>query len=466
MTDAASADPGSFRDPTSRVYLAGDRVLRGLDAETAAAFDQLAASSFFTAALESGDVVGTRRVEAGPTDRPAVDGWAAVLEHDRVDVITYPYEWSFGMLRDAALLQLRLTAAAIDEGFITKDATPYNVQFVGSRPTFIDVGSFEPLRVGEPWYGYRQFCQLFLNPLLLQAYRDLPFQLMLRGSLEGISPTVTASLLRRRDRFRRSTFAHVTMHARAERRFADNTSDVKGQMAAAGHGPRLLAAQVANLTRAVEGLRWKAASSTWSDYTERKHYEGELSHKEDFVRRAVATVAPTQVLDLGANDGHFSAIAAERAERVLAVDSDHLVIERLYQRLRESGDDKIIPMVMDLADPSPARGWQGQERSSFTERAASDLVLCLAVVHHLALSSTVPFDLIVDFLADLGPRVVVEFPHREDPMVQRLLANKRDGLFDSYDLDHWERALARRFTVEEQVELPSGNRTLYRVTRR
>lgn len=460
--DLGAADPGSFRDPTSRVLRDGDRIYRALAPEAEVAQRTLGGLGFFLDAMAAGDIVRTWWA-----DRPAPDGFTAVLEHERVPVVSYPYEWSFSMLQDAALLQLRLTAAAIDAQYVTKDATPYNVQFVGSRPTFIDVGSFEPLRGGEPWYGYRQFCQLFLNPLLLQAWRGLDLQILLRGSLEGISPSTTAALLGRRQRLRRAALAHVTVHARADRRYAADDGAVKDDLAAAGLGPQVVAAQVRNLERAVRSLRWEPAGSTWSDYSDRAHYEGDLGQKERFVEQAVREVRPEQVLDLGANDGHFSTIAADAgAQRVIAVDGDHLVVDRLYQRLRAAGDARVLPLVVDLTDPSPARGWAGVERSSFVERATSDLVLCLAVVHHLALTGTVPFDLIVDLLADLGPRCVIEFPHREDPMVSRLLGRKRSGLFDGYDLEPWERALRRRFEVDRREVLVGGTRTLYAVTRR
>ena len=322
---------------------------------------------------------------------------------------------------------------------------------------FIDIGSFEKIRPGEPWFGYRQFCQLFYNPLVLQARRDLPLQPLLRGSLEGISPTDCAHMLRRRDRLRRDVFTHVVIHARAERRYEAETRDVRGELKAAGFGPKIIAAQVNNLRRSVERLRWGSSSSEWSDYTDRSHYaDADLSGKDAFVTAAAKQLGPTQVLDLGANDGRFSRLVAEHADRVIAVDSDHLVIDRLHATLRDEGNTSILPLVIDLADPSPARGWRGRERSSFAHRVRSDLVLCLAVVHHLALTNTVPFDEIVAFLAELGPNLVVEFPHRDDSMVTRLLSRKRDGLFDHYNIDAWETALERSYAVDERGRAPVG----------
>jgi hypothetical protein len=456
-----TSDPGSFRDPRSRVFVSDGSVYRGLSAEGLADFDAVAAAAFFDDLLGEGKVVGTERAP-GTIELPGE--WAAVLRHERVPVISYPYEWSFAMLRDAALLQLEVARRALADGCITKDATSYNVQFDGARPVFIDVGSFERLVPGEPWPGYGQFCELFLNPLVLQAVAGIPFQPWLRGSVRGISPTDVAPLIRGRHRLDRRLVVHVVLHARAQRRYDDrDATDVRRELRQAGFGPKIIDAQLANLERTVRSLSWRDDESTWSGYSDRSHYDdADLEAKTSFVQRAVAAGSHAQVLDLGANDGHFSKVALDAgAQRVVAVDSDALVVDRLYRHLRDSGEQRITPLLLDLADPSPGLGWRNRERRTFPDRVRPDLVLCLAVVHHLALTDTVPFESIVELLADFGAPVVVEFPHRDDPMVQRLLSLKRPGLFDHYDRPQWDEALRSRFSVVEETTLPSGRRTLY-----
>ncbi len=445
----------------SRVFVDDDGVWRGLSEEALADFEKLAASAFFRDAMAGGDIVGTERVD----DVVLPGEWAGVLRHDRIDVLSYPYEWPFEMLRDAALLQLRLTRGALTEKLITKDASAYNVQFVGTKPVFIDVGSFERLRGGEPWPGYRQFCELFLNPLLVQALRDVPFQPLLRGSVHGISPTAAADLLRGEGRFTKGVFTHVKLHARAERKYADadRERDVKAELQRAGFGPGLIDAQLKNLEKAIAGLKWDKQESTWSDYADRAHYDLEdLGAKERFVAAAVVARSPKRVLDLGANDGRFSRVALQAgAAFVVAVDSDDLVVDRLYRDLRRDGEQRVLPLVLDLSDPSPGLGWRSRERPPFVERVRPDLVLCLAVVHHLALTNTIPLDEIVGFLADFGAPLVVEFPHHDDVMASRLLSRKRSGVFDAYNRENWERALRSRFTVLSSETLAGGTRTLY-----
>lgn len=479
----AAADRGSFRDPLSRVFrLAGPdgpTIVRGLTAEALDDYRALTATRFYPAALARGEIVGT--TECAPAEHalpPAVDGrpWAAALRHDVIDVLSYPYEWTFEMLRDAARLQLRLGRAALDERILTKDASSYNVQFVGASPVFIDVGSFERLRPGEPWAGYRQFCELFLNPLYVQSIAGIPFQPLLRADVAGIDPTLTKALLGGRGRFAKGVLANVTLHARADKRYADadSTRDIKAEMQRAGFGPGIIRAQLDNLAKVVDALEWDQQQSVWSDYGDRAHYtDVDLATKERFVADAVrAHPDPRLVLDLGANDGRFSHIAVNAgATAAVAADFDALVVDRLYRRLRDTGERRILPLVLDLANPSPGLGWRNAERPAFVDRVRPDITLCLAVVHHLALTNNVPLDEVVAMLADFADidnrtSLVVEFPHPDDVMARRLLARKRTGLFDHYTLHNFERALATRFDTIERVELPSGTRTLYRCTPR
>lgn len=458
-----SPDPGSFRDPLSRVYVGDEGVLRGLSALGLREFELVESAPFFGALLADGSVVGTERLPAGT--HPLHDGWAGVLRHERIPVVSYPYEWTFEMLRDAALLQLDVTRRAVEAGYSTKDATSFNVVFQGISPRFIDVGSFEKGRPGEPWPGYRQFCELFLNPLVIQAATGVDFQPWLRGSLDGISSPDVAAVVPLRKRLLRGLAAHVTLQARVERRRAQGEGEGEGdQERQAAIGPKIVLAQLANLDKAVRGLRWKVQRSEWSDYSDRTHYVGDdLPAKDAFVSAAVQELSPDLVVDLGANDGRFSKLALEHgAGYVVAPDVDHLVVDKLYRHLRDIDERRILPLVLDLANPSTGLGWRGRERRSFTDRVRPDLVLCLAVIHHLALTNTVPFEEIVALLADFDAPVVVELPHPDDPMVKRMLSRKRKGLFDHYTQGNWERALATRFTIDQTVLLPSGTRTLYR----
>jgi hypothetical protein len=420
-------------------------VLRELSPRGRQDWEALERARFFRRALDQGRIVATEEVSPG------------LLRHERVPFVSYPYEWPFEMLRDAALLQLGLLDEALAEGFVLKDGTPYNVQWRGSEPVFVDVGSFERLREGEPWAGYRQFCTLFLYPLLLQAYRGVPAQPWLRGSLEGIEPAQARTLLRGRDLFRRGVLTHVVLHDRLERKHADRQRDVRAELKTAGFRKELIQANVRRLRRLVERLQPRRGRSAWAGYRELAPYSAEdAERKERFVREA----GPAPLAwDLGCNDGRFS--RALEVDTVVAIDGDERVAGELYSALRSEGSRSILPLVVDLADPSPGLGWRGVERRRLEERGLPDLVLCLALVHHLAIGRNVPFEELTAWLRSLGARLVVEFADRDDPMVQRLLAAKRAETHEAYARETFERALRESFDIERCEELDSGTRTLY-----
>jgi SAM-dependent methyltransferase len=428
-------------------------VLRGLSEGALAEWERLTSTAFFRRLTEEGRLVGTEQVAA-------VDGFAGVLRHERIPFVSYPYEWPFSMLQDAALLELDVLLAALAEDVILKDASPYNVQWRGARPVFIDVGSFEALEPGEPWAGYRQFCTLFLYPLLVQAWRGVPFAPLLRGSLEGISPVQARALLRG-SLWRRGGLTHVALHARLERRYGGRT-DVRRELRRAGFHKGLIEANARGLRKLVTRLSWEPEPSPWLEYGPTTSYsEADAAAKEAFVRAVAGERRRSLVWDLGCNDGRYTRVAAEHADYAVALDADAGVIERLYRELRAEGSTSILPLVANLADPPPALGWRGLERKPLWERGRPDLTLALALVHHLAIGANVPLASVVDWLASLGGELVVEFPTRADPMVERLLAPKRAGLHGDYERDVFEQLLRDAFRVRRTEELAGGTRVLY-----
>ena len=454
---APALEPGSFRDWDSRVFYEDARVLRALSEDGLADWVALSESKLFEQAVAEGKLVATSRI-----DDASIAGAAAVLEHERIPFVSYPYEWTFAMLRDAALLQLELLRRGLEEDLILKDSSSYNVQWRGARPVFIDVGSFERLRQGEPWAGYRQFCMLFLNPLLLQAYKGVDFRPWLRGSLEGITPVEARRLVSFRDLFRRGVMTNVALHARLERRHDDSERDVKSELKRAGFKKELIAANVRRLEKLVRALEWEPGSTAWSDYSATTSYdEVDAARKEEFVREVVHTRAWNLVWDIGCNEGRHSRIAAENARYVVALDGDPAVVDRLYRSLAVEGETTILPLVADVTDPSPALGWQGLERKTLEARGRPELTLCLALLHHVAIGGNVPVPEFLSWLAGLGTALVIEFPTRDDPRVATLLKRKKAGAHPDYDREPFERALAERFEIERTEELAGGTRVLY-----
>ncbi len=462
----AATEPGSFRDRDSRVVVSGDAIYRALSPEGAEDWEAFSGSPLLEQLTAAGRVIGTREVDPsvlGESQDLLPTGITKVLEHDRIPFVSYPYEWTFSMLQDAAKLQLELGAAAIDSGLGLKDATPYNVQFIGSQPTFIDIGSFEKITEGEPWIAYRQFCMLYLYPLLFQAHKDIPFHPWMRGSIDGIQPIDAIKVFSLRDRLRRGVFLHTSLHARLDRRAnksgpgSAEENKTKRQVK-----PGQIKAQLESMNRLVSKLKWKAGETSWSGYRQSNTYSDEDDRrKQAFVGEVAAQLKPGLTWDMGCNDGAYSRIAAESSERVVAFDFDHATVEALYRSLREEGNTKILPLVSNLADPSPALGWRGLERKTLADRGAPDLMLALALIHHVSISANIPIADFLQWARDLETTLLVEFPKRTDPMVRALLANKHEGANPDYEEGNFERELEKRFEVERREELPSGDRILY-----
>jgi hypothetical protein len=463
-TESHGLEPGSFRDPDSRVFYTDDGIFRALSEQGLSDFRALESTKLFERFTDSGRLVRTEALDgAGELPEVLTRECAGVLRHELIPFVSYPYEWPHSMLKDAALLQLDLLLAALEEDLILKDSSPYNVQFRGARAVFVDIGSFEPLRDGEPWVGYRQFCMLFLYPLLLQGLKDVGYHPWLRGSIDGISPAEIRSLMSFRDRLRRGLFSHVFLHARLERRHAARGGEVKRELRAAGFKKELIVANVRKMRKLVQRLDWSPPQGVWTEYGEKNSYtDADAARKEEFVRRAAIGDGPFRLAwDIGCNNGRYSQVAGEGADYVVAVDADQGPVELLYRELRDTGNDSILPLTMNLADPSPNLGWRGLERKAMTGRGKPDLVLALALVHHVAISANVPVREFVDWLAGLETSLVIEFPTREDPMVETLLAPKRAGLHADYEREFFERCLADAFDVERRERLASGTRLLY-----
>ena len=453
---------GSFRDPGSGVLLAGSRVLRYFDSTAARTFDAVAGVLEDLARRDA--IIGWRRLDA--TEAGAVTGVtppaALVLEHPRVPFVSYPYEWPFDMLKAAALLTLDIQATALAAGFTLKDASPYNVQFIGTRPLFIDLGSFEHHRDGAPWAAYTQFCRLFLYPLLLDALRGIPYHDLLRAHLDGVPAARMAQLLRPRDLLRPAVFRDVFLQSWLER--WSGTMSGRGGMAGAAIPRRVIVRLVDRLRGAIELLRPRVAVSHWSDYDRTAPYTVEArALKERGVEAAVRAARPALVWDLGCNTGRFSALAARDAGHVVALDADAAVVDALARSTR-GGPANLLPLVVDVLNPSPDQGWAGRERRALAHRGRPDLVLCLGLLHHLVVHGQLPLAEVVRWLAGLAPRVLVEFVPPDDPGFQKLVRWRTSAHHD-YGAPALEAALGERFTSVTRTELGPSGRALYAAAR-
>ncbi len=426
------------------------------------------AAPFFERRQADGTLGATKAAPLADAELGELSGdserWVARLDHETIPVISYAYEWSYSMLRDAALLHLELLGEALDADLILKDSTHFNIQWRGARPVFIDVPSFEQLGAGEAWVGYRQFCCMFLYPLMLQAYKDIPFHAWLRGSIEGIAPEVMNRHMSLRDYLRSGVLTHVYLQSSLDKRYSDRPQNLRSAVADAGFHKELIRNNVRGLQKLIRKLEWRAGRSEWSHYaTETSYDAAETERKQAFVARAAASNRWKLVWDLGATTGNYSRIAAKYADAVVAMDADHLAVDRLYRQLKSEDDSdsqKILPLVTNLADPTPSLGWRGAERKSLIERGRPELILSLALIHHVVIAANIPVRDFVEWLASTGAALVIEFVTREDEMVQTLLRNKADQYSD-YTTEYFEQALAEFFQIQEREELKGGRRIIY-----
>jgi ribosomal protein L11 methylase PrmA len=455
-------NPGSFRDPNGHVWHLDGRVLRVVDEDAAQTLSALLEQDFLQNQMAIGNVVRTAAVKDDTL--AALFPGKRIFEHSNIPFISHPYEWTFGMLKQAALLQLNLLIDALEHNLTLIDATAYNIQFVGAKPIFIDLLSFQPYREGQFWLGYRQFSEQFLNPLLLASNYSIPIQHWYRGSLEGISSISTAQLLPLRRKLSLSALSHVVLPARVQKKaVAAIDSHVRSPTI---HNRRLsrrayqgilvqLRDWIASLKSAVSG------DSVWTNYTSFHTYSSaDGASKRDAVSGFVEKWAPGLVLDLGCNTGEYSVAALKSgAGYVVGAEFDSDAAEKAFS-MASAESLAFLPIVLDAANPSPDQGWDDAERAGFRTRANFDMLIALAVEHHLAIGRNVPLDGVVDWMVSLAPRGVIEFVPKNDTTVQAMLANRQD-IFPDYTEEAFRSALAKRARIEASVPVSREGRVLF-----
>jgi hypothetical protein len=448
----------SFRDPDGFVFSRDGTLFRQVNHSGRDSFGKLMASGLYEELAGSGRLVRHEEVDE-PCEDPAA-GWK-VIRPEPVPFISYPYEWCFGQLRQAALLTLSIQKAAMARGLSLKDASAFNVQFQRGQPVFIDTLSFEPHVAGRPWIAYRQFCQHFLAPLLLMRHGHPHHGLLSRVHLDGIPLELASSMLPLRTRLNFSTSVHIHLHAWAQARKAAPSAPAPPAGFAGNSGDNALRGLLDNLEGAVRKLELPERRSVWAGYYAETNYsERAFASKRTLVERMLDKAAPRTAWDLGANTGAFSRIAAARGIATVAFDLDPLAVELNHREAGRKGETGILPLVMDLANPSPGLGWNHAERLSLKDRGPADAILALALLHHLAIGNNLPFDRIAAFLADLGRFLVIEFAPKGDSQVDRMLASRR-GEFHGYTREAFEAAFLDRFSLMERADVEDSRRTLY-----
>lgn len=459
--ETSAAHSASFRDPNGFVFVQNGILYRQINRAYAPHYEHLMQSGLYQKLVKAGLLIPHEEVEVAPHQPEEA---YKVIQPQAIPFISYPYEWSFGFLKAAALTTLAIQKRALKQGLWLKDASAYNIQMLDGRPVLIDTLSFETCPKGAPWVAYRQFCQHFLAPLALMAWRDIRLGQLLKVYIDGIPLDLAAQLLPLRTRFNSGLLIHIHLHASAQQRYADK-APTASQMSAK-MSPEALLGLVESLEKTIQSLNWRPAGTEWGNYYEHTNYsQAAFLQKQEILSGWIERIGPQMVWDLGANDGSFSRLASQKGITTLAFDIDPAAVEKNYQRICTDKETSLLPLLLDLTNPSPAIGWHNRERQTLFERGQADLVLALALIHHLAISNNVPLPMLARFFAEAGKWLAIEFVPKTDSQVQKLLQSRKD-IFGDYNPNGFERAFSEHFEIIEKTQIQQSERFLYLLRRK
>jgi hypothetical protein len=452
MGSIIPALPSSYRDPSGFVFEREGILYRQVNLRFKTQFDHFIRSGCYDALVKEGLLIPHQEIDQ---DLSGNGNWYKTLRPERVPFISYPYEWSFDMLKNAALLTLRVLNIAMEHGMILKDATPYNIQWYKGRLIFIDTLSFE-IYEEKPWIAYRQFCEQFLSPLLLMHYSKTALPSLSLAWMEGVPLQVASRLLPFRSRFSLHTFLHIHLHAKMSRSKAGHAKQT------AAFSRQKMQNLLTSLSLLVTKLRNPVQPSTWQHYyAEAGTRSTYLDTKKEMIKEWVKQLKEVRTAaDLGANDGVFSRIVAEAGIDTLAADGDPYCINALYLDLKRTRNNQVQPLIMDLDNPSPATGFNNKERDSFLQRLNPDLIVALAVIHHLAIGKNIPMEQLALFFSSANKYLLIEFVPKEDSKVQLLLQHKPD-IYDQYAIGNFIQVFGHYFSIIKQEMIGESGRTLF-----
>ena len=421
-SQTTSLAQSSFRDKRNFVIEKDNRILRVLDDESFLDLSAFIKTELYRQLKNENKIVETNFVDGTQIINEIQH--KNIVEHNKINFLSFVHEWTFNMLKDAALLTLEIQSRLLKENFTLKDASPFNIQFVKSRPVFIDMGSIEKYNDEAIWYGYKQFCEMFLYPLILCSSLNLNIQDFYPTSTRGITAKNTWKLLKFNQKRKIRNIIHVK---------GQSTSNTK-----------------TNRVFEIE------------EESKREHYKTEeIKNKEKVISDVVGNKKYTRVIDWGSNDGLFSkkVISDSPETTCLALDSDPEVVDKLYVELRET-NLSIQPLIIDICNPTPAFGWGNTERESFIHRIKPDLNIAYALIHHLFITENIPWRNIVELFIKSG-NLIIEFPHIDDAKVQQLISQKKEPeLYKRvYDKNKFENELLKYYKIIKIIEMET--RTIY-----
>lgn len=446
-------DPASFRDPSGFIFSFSGKQYRLVSHVYQQDYDFLFSSGLYEKLVSHGYLVPHEE-----TSIPLPENYNPykILLPKQLYFISYPYEWCFSQLKDAALLSLKVQKLALEHGMTLKDASAYNIQFDNGHPLFIDTLSFTQYN-GSPWGAYRQFCQHFLAPLTLMSKVHISLSQLFRSFIDGIPLDIASAALPLWTWVQPAFLHHIHLHSKSQKHFGGKQVTLHKTKIS----KKALFGMLDHLHSTIMRLRWQAEGTEWGDYYNDTNYTDEAEEaKKNILIKITEEVNPQNVWDLGANVGVFSRLASNKSIPTISFDIDPAAVEKNYKQVVKAGETNLLPLILDLTNPSPGIGWDNKERLPLIERGPVDMVYALALIHHLAIANNIPLEKTAAFFAKLCKYLLIEFVPKSDSQVQRLLSTRVD-IFSEYSEVIFEKVYARHFTIVQKKPLMGSERTLY-----
>jgi len=448
----------SFRDPSGVLFYYNEELYRQINTIYKDEYDLLLNSGLYEELTKKEFLIPHEEVEIQPFEP---EKYYKIIKPKKIPFISYSFEWSFSQFKDAALLVLEIQKIAMNYGMKLKDATSYNIQFFNGKPILIDSLSFEKYKEGDFWEAYRQFCQHFFAPLVLMSHKDIRLNQLLRIFIDGIPLDLASKLLPTKTKMVFSILTHIHAHSKSQKHYEDKTPDLKEKKLSKNSYLGI----IESLHSGIKKLSWKSKDTEWGDYYSDTNYSDvAFSEKKAILNDLIEKIKPDRVIDLGANTGIFSRIASNKGIETISYDIDPIAVEKNYLQVKKDNETKLLPLQIDLTNPSPNLGWRNNERMSFMDRGITDTVIALALIHHLAISNNLPFEQITQFFSQICKNLIIEFVPKSDSQVQRLLSTRKD-IFDQYTQENFEKTFGNYFKIIESIKVKDSERVIYRMTK-
>lgn len=383
-----------------------------------------------------------------------------IIKPKKIPFITYPYEWCFSQLKDAAILTLKIQKIALKYNMILKDASAYNIQFLDGKPIFIDTLSFEMYNGDSTWIAFNQFTKHFIVPLILMSYKDIRLNQLLISNIDGIPVDLANNILPISSKLNPFVFMNIKMQTKFQKKYENKDQNVVENKDINNNKDKLINLNI-YLQDNLNKLKLKLKNTEWGEYYSTTNYDDiSFQHKKTIVEDFINISNPTSLWDFGANNGLFTRIASNKNINSLAFDIDPLACEFNYNQIKENNEKNILPVLFDLTNPSPSIGWANEERDSISYRDKPDIIMALALIHHLAISNNLNFDKIANYFSSLSKKLIIEFVPKEDSQVQKLLLTRKD-IYEEYNIEHFETSFSKYYKIINKKNINNSKRTIY-----